>query len=516
MTQRRAWLLCGCSFLAIVANAGAATLLDAAQARDTAAVRAALAAGADANARDVDGSTPLLYAAHAADAATVRALLGAGADPNLANRYGVAPLHEAALVGDVDLVHALLDKGAEVDRALPEGETPLMLASRTGGAAAVRLLIERGANVNVLERWQGQTPLMYAAAYDRAEVARALIAAGADVNAKTPLSDLPKRLPAARFNVEFPLGGMTPVLLAARQGAVHALAVLIEAHANIDTATPEGFSPLVLAIHNLHYDAAKLLVDAGASPKGGALYAIVNARDRVPLLGARPSPTGTVTELEILHAMLAKGADVTDRPPLPLPDRDPGFGQIPTKPVDTALVRAARSADVEAMRLLVDAGADPMQPEPDGLTALIAVTAGPEIPPLVVVDRERPEQVDAIAALDYLLALGVDVNAADRLGVTALHTVAKRGYVDVLRYLAAHGADVNVADRTGRTPLDYAMGRSPALFGKPPESAAAAAALRELGAREGKIAAPVADANPRFPLALGRPPTTQADAAATR
>ena len=52
-----------------------------------------------------------------------------------------------------------------------------------------------------------------------------------------------------------------------------------------------------------------------------------------------------------------------DRPPLPLPDRDPGFGQIPTKPVDTALIRAARSADVEAMRILVEAGADPKLPE---------------------------------------------------------------------------------------------------------------------------------------------------------
>jgi ankyrin repeat protein len=117
-----------------------------------------------------------------------------------------------------------------------------MLAARTNGVAAVRLLIERGANVNVVERWQGQTPLMYAAAHDRAEVARALIAAGADANAKTPLSDLPARLPAARFNVEFPAGGMTAVLLAARQGATGALRVLIEAHANIETATPEGFT----------------------------------------------------------------------------------------------------------------------------------------------------------------------------------------------------------------------------------------------------------------------------------
>ena len=489
----RAWLSLLLTLLAGVATtARAATLVEAAQRRDEAAVRAALGAGADVDQRGVDGSTALLYAVHGADLAIVRALLAAGADPNLANRYGVAPLHEAAMIADADLIRALLDRRADVDRALPQGETPLMLAARTNGVAAVKLLIERGANVNVVEHWQGQTPLMYAAAHDRADVARALIAAGADVNAKTPLADLPARLPAARFNVEFPAGGMTPVLFAARQGSAAALRVLIGAGANIETPTPEGFSPLVVAIHNLHYDAAKLLVDAGASPKGGALYAIVDARDRVPLLGPHTYPTGDVTELELLAAILAHGVDVMDRPPLPLPDRDPGFGQIPTKPVDTALIRAARSADVEAMKLLVAAGADPKRPEPDGLNTLIAVAAGPEVPPLVIVDKERPDEPDAIAAIEFLLAHGVEVNAADRFGVTALHTVAKRGYVDVLRYLAAHGADVNAADKTGRTPLDYALGRSPALFGKPPESAAAAAALRELGAREGTIVAPPA------------------------
>jgi ankyrin repeat protein len=484
-----AWLLA-----AAAPAAHGATLLEAVRSGDATAARALLAAGADANVRDVDGATPLLYAAHSANTEIVRALLAAGADPNLGNRYGVAPLHEASLVADAALIGLLLDAGAEVDAALPEGETPLMLASRTSGVAAVQLLIGRGADVNVVERWQGQTPLMYAAARDRAQVAAALIAAGADVNAKTPLNELPERLPAARFNVEFPLGAMTPVLLAARQGATGALRVLIEAGADLDTRTPEGFSALVLAIHNLHYDAAKVLIDADASPNGGALYAVVDARNRVPLVGPRTYPTGSTTELELLAAMLARGADVLDRPPLPLPDRDPGFGSIPTKPVDTALIRAARSADIEAMRLLVAGGADPKLAEPDGLNTVFAVTAGPEIPPLTVVDRERPAEPDAIVALEFLLEHGVDVNAADAFGATALHTAAKRGFVHVVRFLAGHGADLNATDLGGRTPLDYALGRSPAFFGPPPESPTAAAALRALGAREGGPAAPASAA----------------------
>lgn len=473
------------AWLMAAAAADGASLLDAAREGDAVEVRALVAAGGDVNVRDADGATPLLYAAHSAKAEAVRALLAAGADPNLSNRYGLAPLHEAAMIADPALIALLLDAGADVDTALPEGETPLMLAARTSSVAAVKLLIDHGADVNVVERWQGQTPLMYAAAHDRADVAAALIAAGAGVDAKTPLNELPDRLPFARFNVEFPAGGMTALLFAARQGSTAALPVLIAAGADVDARTPEGFSALVLAIHNRHNDAAMILIEAGASPSGGALYAAVDARNRVALIGPSARPTGVTTELQLLAAMLERGADVLDRPPLPLPDRDPGFGSVPTAPVDTALTRASRSADLDAMRLLIGAGADPKFVEPSGLTALLAVTAGPEIPPLVVVEHEKPDEPDAIAAIDFLLAQGLDVDARDAMGATALHTAAKRGFVDVAEFLAAHGADVNATDRGGRTPLDYALGRAPAMFGAPPESPEAAAALRALGAHEG-------------------------------
>jgi len=463
-----------------------AKLLAAAQASRPADVRALLGAGANADARAADGSTAMLYAAHFGDAGSVQALLGAKADPNLTNRYGVGPMHEAALRADTGMLRTLIDAGATVDLALPQGETPLMLASQTAGVDAIELLIERGAKVNVVEQWQGQTPLMYAAAHDRGEVAAALIKAGADVNARTPINDLPERKPAVRYFVEIPLAGFTPVMFAARSGALSALHALIEAKADLNAKTPEGFSPVVIALDNLHFDAAKVLVEGGASADGGGLWAVVEARNRVNYVGEFQVPTGAESSLELLALMLSRGADLTSRLPEQLLDRDARFTPPPPKITDLALIRAARSSDVDAMRVLIEGGADPSlhDDKRGGVNPLVAVMMGPELPSLIEADRQ-PTEEKAIAALDFLLDHGVAPSIANDMGSTALHLAALRDYPGVIKHLAKRGVDLNVADREGFTPLDYAEGRlPPRLRAKAPGAeSAVAVALRELGAR---------------------------------
>lgn len=460
-------------------------LLQAAQNTAPMQVRALLAAGADANARAGDGSTPMLYAAHFGDSASVEALLAAKADPNLTNRYGFAPMHEAALRADAAMLRTLLDAGAQVDLALPQGETPLMLASRTSGVDAVRLLIEHGANVNVVEQWQGQTPLMYAAAYDRGEVAAALIAAGADVNARTPINDLPERIHAVRYFVEIPLAGFTPIMFAARSGAVDAIKALAAGKADLNAKTPEGFSPLVIALDNLHFDAAKVLVEAGASADDGGLVALVEARNRVNYVGEFQVPTGAESSLEVLALMLEGGADLMSRLPEQLLDRDARFLPPPPKLTDLALIRAARSSDVDAMRLLIEAGADPSlrDEKRGGITPLVAVMSGPELPQLIEAERQ-PTEEKAIAAIDFLLEKGANPSVGNALGTTALHTAALRDYPAVIKHMAERGVNLNVADSEGFTPLDYAVGRLPSKVRakSPGPESAAAKALRELGA----------------------------------
>jgi ankyrin repeat protein len=459
-------------------------LLEAARRAEAAEVRDLLEAGADANARAADGSTPMLYAAHFGSMSSVQALLSAKGDPNLTNRYGVGPMHEAALRADADLLRALLDAGASVDLALPEGETPLMLASRTSRIDAVGLLIERGANVNVVEQWQGQTPLMYAAAHDRGDVAAALIAAGADVNARTPINDLPERESRVRYYVEIPVAGFTPVMFAARSGANTALRALIAGKSDLDAKTPEGFTPVVIALDNLRFDAAKVLVEGGATANDGGLLGVVEARNRVNYVGEHQTPTGAELSLDLLALMISKGGDLMGRMPQPLLDRDARFVPPPPKITDVALIRAARSADVDAMHVLIDGGADPSlrDDKRGGITPLVAVLTGPELPSLIEAER-RPLEDDAIAAVDFLLDRGADPAMGNDAGSTALHIAALRAYPGVIKRMAERGLDLNVADREGFTPLDYAVGNLPrGVRARPPADNAAAAALRELGA----------------------------------
>jgi ankyrin repeat protein len=394
-------------------------------------------------------------------------------------------MHEAALRADTALLKVLLDAGAQVDLALSQGETPLMLASRTSSVDAVRLLIERGAKVNVVEQWQGQTPLMYAAANDRGEVAAALIAAGADANARTPINDLPERESRVRYYVEIPVAGFTPVMFAARSGANSALRSLIAGKADLDAKTPEGFTPIVIALDNLHFDAAKVLVEGGASADDGGLLAVVEARNRVNYVGEYQVPTGADLSLDLIALMLSQGADLMGRMPQPLLDRDARFVPPPPKITDVALIRAARSADVGAMRALIDGGADVSMRDDKrgGVTPLVAVMMGPELPSLIEAER-RPLEEDAIAAVDFLLDRGADPAMGNDVGTTALHMAALRAYPGVIRRMAQRGLDLNVADREGFTPLDYAVGNlPPRVRVKPPADNAAAAALRELGAR---------------------------------
>jgi ankyrin repeat protein len=439
------------------------------KARDGAAVRTLVRQKADVNSADVEGMTALHWAAHWNDLDSVTLLLAAGAQPRVANRYGVTPLHEAATVANAAMVNALLRAGADPDAAYGEGETPLMTAARTGNADAVKMLLEAGARVNAAESFRGLTAVMYAAVENHAAIVRALAAAGADVNARSREYTFQNLTGGAGGIIhDRPQGALTALILAARQGARDAAEALLAAGADVNAAEPQyGFTPLQTAIFNGHYALARLLVEKGAAVDDGSLYIAIEMRNPAKYTN-RPNPPDVsdgVTAMDVARLLLAKGANVNLPYTKLVPPRQ-AQGNINVAPGSTPLYRAVRSIDVEAVRLLVDAGANPAQPLTDGSTPLMAA-AGLGAP------RGGDEEVtdagdrnDPVDVMKILVDRGAEVNAVNALGMSAAHYAVQRGADRIIEYLAGKGARFDVKNKQGRTPADLARGRTAALISK--------------------------------------------------
>jgi ankyrin repeat protein len=445
---------------------GDVRLVNALKTQNVSAARTLMRQRADVNAADVDGSTPLQWAAHWNDIELVKALLGAGAKPNVSNRYGVTPLHEAATIGSAAVVNALLRAGAQANATYGEGETALMLAARSGNLQTVTSLIEAGANVNAAERFRGQTALMLAATENHAAVVKALVNAGAVPNTRTVEYTFQKLTGGAGGIIhDRPQGGITALMLAARQGALEAGAALVAGGADLNAEEPQyGFTALQTAIFNGHYAFAKLLIDTGASVNDGSLYIVIEMRNLAKYTN-RPNPPDSengVSHLDLAKLLLAKGANPDAVYAKTVPPRQ-AQGNINVAPGSTPLYRAVRAVDFESVRLLVDAGANPSLAITDGSTPLMAA-AGLGAPRGG--DEEVTEAGDRNDPVDVMKALvekGANVNAANDAGMTPMHYAVQRGVDRIIEFLASKGARFDAKNKQGRTPADLARGRTAAL-----------------------------------------------------
>jgi uncharacterized protein len=438
----------------------AADLPTLAEKQDWAAVSAQITSKADLNATQTDGATALHWAAYHDKAEIVESLLKAGAKADLKNRYGITPLLIGCQNGHESIVRALLAAGANANASQLGGEEAIMIASRTGKASVVKALLEKGARIESHDR-SGQNSLMWAAAAGNTEVVELLIQHGADVK---------QRLDS----------GFTPLLFAAREGKIETVKKLLQLGADVHDAistddktngrdAPNGTSAVILAVENGHFELAMDLIKAGADPNDmrsayTALHTLTWVR-RPPHgddIGgqAPPDAHGKLDSLQFVRAIVKAGAKV---------DATLGKGARSNYNASigfhgaTPFLLACRTADLPMMKLLVELGADPHKTNSDGSTPLMAAAGLGCYSP----GEEPGTEDECLAACEYLLTLGADVNVVDKKNQTAMHGPAYKSLPKVAKLLAAKGAKIEVWNQKndrGWTPLLIAQGFRPGNF----------------------------------------------------
>ncbi len=442
-------------------------LVNAARSDDLDALRSLLAQGLNVNARQKDGTTALHWAAYRDDLESADLLIQAGADVNAANDLGATPLWTAALNGSAAMVRTLLSHGANPNAALTLGETTLMTAARTGNADVVGQLLAKGANPNV-HAARGQTALMWAVAQQHPAAVKLLLAHGADVQARTNVwpelvkTDL-DQASHPDYQKWIEQGGNTALMFAARVGNLESAKLLVAAGADVDDQAAYGISPMVLAAHSDHADVVAFLLEAGADPNAaGAGYTALHA---AILRGNEAA----------VKALLEHGADPNARLQAATPTRRESgdFFFHNTFIGATPIWLAARFGEPEIMRLLAQHGADPSFVDDvdyptgsygtygrvhEGRTTILmaAVGMGGDVNSGWNVPGPAQREAVALEAVKVAVDLGVDVNAANANGNTALHGAASKGFESIVQYLTEHGADGALKNADGRTPAEMA------------------------------------------------------------
>ena len=320
-----------------------------------------------------------------------------------------------------------------------------MVAARSGNPDVVEQLLAKGANVNARAA-RGQTALMWAVAQKHPDVVKVLLAHGADVHARSEVWSQVMAVPPhglLEYNRAIPHGGDTALMFAARVGDLASAKLLVAAGANVNDADAWGVSATVLAAHSGYGELVEFLLEKGADPNAAAagftaLHVAIMRRDE-----------------KMVSALLAHGAD----PNAPLrtwtPTRRsskdfnfaPAAGRsdavLAGRPFQPARRHAppgeARRRSAVRAPCRVRGGGERRVRRKEVTTALMAATGMGGGTAWVQPARGEREAL-TLEAVKLAVELGVDVNAANTDGRTALDAAEALGYDTVVNFLVEKGA----------------------------------------------------------------------------
>lgn len=295
--------------------------------------------GADVARQNRIGRTALFFAAESGDVETVRMLVEKGADFEKEDTYSFGLLCWAAKYGNVPVIEYLISLGLAIDE--PSGyrfQTPLMAAAEGGHLEAVKYLVSRDARVDYANE-TGQSVLMGAS---NPEVIRFLVENGARIDRKNSL-------------------GFTPLVFAVLNDDAEALATLISLGANANDRGRYDEPILGIAIQQRRSELVRILIDGGADiemPINGFTPFVAAAKEGMTDVleffkekGVDPRDNQKALlqaslkgHLDTMEWLLGEGVAIDYK--------DPRYKQ-------TALYVAVATKQVESVRFLLEAGANP-------------------------------------------------------------------------------------------------------------------------------------------------------------
>ena len=300
---------------------------------------------------------------------------------------------------------ALVLAGASIQAASPVAD-----AAQKGNTETVRTLVKQGADVNAAQA-DGMTALHWAALNGDVKMLDILLVAGATTESLTRV------------------GAYTPLHLAASRGHAPAVARLLEAGSKPKALTGTGAQAIHLAAQSGSADAVRFLIDKGADP---------NVRDnthgRTPLVFA-----ASQNRIEAMRMLIEKGANST---------LETTVIDYPKRQTEDNAARVARDRMITATTGKAPVAPPAFDPPQTGRGATVgqdpaagAATGGGR-------GGGRGGAATGPRPLSDIQTIG------KQGGMTALHYVARDGYLDAAMMLLDSGMDVNIPTAGDRsTPL---------------------------------------------------------------
>jgi ankyrin repeat protein len=274
---------------------------------------------------------------------------------------------------------------------------------------------------------------MWAIAARHSAVTKELVQYKADVNARSK-------------------GGSTALMFAAR-GDTDSARTLLNAGADPNVKIPDwGGTAMIIAATMGQADIVAALLDKGADPNYRDNNSFTALHSAVRDSDYGEDPAQRARAVATVKVLLAHGADANAR----LHQEKPTVRALNELQFEgaTPLALAAEVNNLDAIKELVAAGADPNIPTTMGSTPLM-LAAG------AATDVQRARAVEerdlAVGTARYLVEHGADVNAVGEFGWTPLHAASYQGLTDVIEYLVSKGAKLDTKDKLGQTPLSISL-----------------------------------------------------------